>query len=195
MVGTFRSEAAPAIPPLLSIEQFERETVRELAGSELPIVQGEDDTDREERDLARRVVEAPILARDPEPERKWIVEDVIPDETLTLLTGNGGIGKTTLAEQLAVAMRIDGDWLGMKVTQGPVLFVTSEDDRKDVNLNLRAILKAEGKSLAHCPDLHILPLADRDAVSPPHRQNSGLSPPRRSGMRWLGSSNDASPGS
>ncbi len=163
MVGTFRSEAAPAIPPLLSIEQFERETVRELAGSELPIVQGEDDTDREERDLARRVVEAPILARDPEPERKWIVEDVIPDETLTLLTGNGGIGKTTLAEQLAVAMRIDGDWLGMKVTQGPVLFVTSEDDRKDVNLNLRAILKAEGKSLAHCPDLHILPLADRDA--------------------------------
>ena len=60
-------------------------------------------------------------------------------------------------------MRTDGDWLGMKVAQGPVLFVTSEDDRKDVNLNLRAILKAEGKSLAHCPDLHILPLADRDA--------------------------------
>ena len=51
----------------------------------------------------------------------------------------------------------------MKVAQGPVLFVTSEDDRKDVNLNLRAILKAEHKSLAHCPELHILPLADRDA--------------------------------
>jgi RecA-family ATPase len=60
-------------------------------------------------------------------------------------------------------MRIDGDWLGMKVMQGTVLFVSSEDDRKDVNLNLRAILKAESKSLAHCPDLHILSLADRDA--------------------------------
>ena len=99
----------------------------------------------------------------PSRNDKWIVEDVIPDETLTLLTGEGGIGKTTLALQLAVAMRIDGEWLGMKVTQGPVLFVTSEDDRKDVNFNLRAILKAEGKSLAHCPDLHILSLADRDA--------------------------------
>jgi RecA-family ATPase len=121
------------------------------------------DIDREERDLERRIVEAPLLARDPEPERKWIVEDIIPDENLTLMTGEGGIGKTTLAEQLAVAMRTDGDWLGMKVAQGPVLFVTSEDDRKDVNLNLRAILKAERKSLAHCPDLHILPLADRDA--------------------------------
>ena len=82
---------------------------------------------------------------------------------MTLVTGEGGIGKTTLILQLAVAMRTDGDWLGMKVTQGPVLFFTSEDDRKDVNLNLRAILKGEGKSLAHCPDLDILPLADRDA--------------------------------
>jgi RecA-family ATPase len=125
--------------------------------------QDESDIDLEERDLGRRIVEAPALAHDPEPQRKWIVEDVVPDETLTLLTGEGGIGKTTLAFQLAVAMRTDGDWLGMKVTQGTVFFVTSEDDRKDVNLNLRAILKAERKSLAHCPDLHILPLADRDA--------------------------------
>jgi RecA-family ATPase len=123
----------------------------------------QDDIDREESDLERRIVEAPILARDPEPQRNWIVEDVIPDETLTLLSGEGGIGKTTLAEQLAAAMRIDGDWLGMKVTQGPVVFVTSEDGRDDVNINLRAILKGEGKSLAHLPGLHILPLVDRDA--------------------------------
>ena len=160
--------AHPAIPPLVSSEEeLQRETERELVGSEprsrYETAQVEDDTDREERDIERRVVEAPILARDPEPQRNWIVQDVIPDETLTLMSGEGGIGKTTLAEQLAVAMRTDGYWLGVKVAQGPVLFVTSEDDRKDVNLNLRAILKAEHKSLAHCPDLHILPLADRDA--------------------------------
>jgi RecA-family ATPase len=122
-----------------------------------------DDTDREERDLWRRLIEAPSLAYDPEPQRKWIVEDVIPDETLTLLTGEGGIGKTTLALQLAVAMRTGGEWLGVRVAQAPVLFVTSEDDRRDVNLNLRAILNAEDKSLAHCPGLHVLSLADRDA--------------------------------
>jgi RecA-family ATPase len=123
----------------------------------------ETDVDQEERDLERRIVEAPSLAYDPEPQRKWIVEEVIPDETLTLITGDGGIGKTTLMLMLAVAMRIDGDWLGMKVVQEPVLFVTSEDDRKDANLALRAILKAQGKSLAHCPGLHVVPLADRDA--------------------------------
>jgi RecA-family ATPase len=123
----------------------------------------EEEDDREERDLLRRIVEAPALAYDPEPERKWIVEDVIPDETLTLMTGDGGTGKTTIALQLGVSMRTNGEWLGMKVTQGSTLFFTSEEERKDVNLNLRAILKAEGKSLAHCEGLYILPLADRDA--------------------------------
>jgi RecA-family ATPase len=122
-----------------------------------------DDIDREERDLWRRIVEAPALAYDPEPQRQWIVEGIIPDETLTLLTGNGGTGKTTLALQLVVAMRTDGEWLGMKITQGSAVFVTSEEEREDVNLILRAILKAERKSLAHCPGLHVLPLGDRDA--------------------------------
>jgi RecA-family ATPase len=155
------------IPPMQDFPDFESASEEELAQAEARKKREtdhvEDDTDREERDLELRIVEAPILARDPEPERKWIVEDAVPDETLTLMSGEGGIGKTTLVLQLAVAMRTDGYWLGMKVAQGPVLFVTSEDDRKDVNLNLRAILKGEHKSLAHCPDLHILPLADRDA--------------------------------
>ena len=91
---------------------------RGSAGDAEATAQGEDDIDREERDLLRRIVEAPSLVYDPEPQRLWIVEDVIPDETLTLLSGEGGIGKTTLALQLAVAMRTDCEWLGMKVAQG-----------------------------------------------------------------------------
>ena len=165
----FRNEAKPnggGVGPYTTIMTAEEARARAWPApiSRPPRApQDEDDIDREESDLERRIVEAHILARDPEPQRKWIAEDVIPDETLTLLSGEGGIGKSTLAEQLAVAMRTNGDWCGMKVTQGEVMFVTSEDDRNDVSINLRAILKGEGKSLAHLPGLHILPLADRDA--------------------------------
>jgi RecA-family ATPase len=123
----------------------------------------EDDIDREERDLERRIVDGPTLALDPEPELKNIVKDAVPDENLTLVSGNGGTGKTTLIAMLATAMQTDDEWLGMKVAQGGAMFVTSEDGRRDINRILRAILKQQDKSLAHCPKLHILSLADRDA--------------------------------
>jgi RecA-family ATPase len=140
-----------------------RERPTRTNGGEADEVYEPDDVDQEEIDLEHRIIEAPVMARDPEPQRVWIVEDVIPDENLTLLTGEGGVGKSTLALQLAVAARIDSDWMGMKVTQGPVVFITSEDERKDVHFSLRAVLKTESKSLAHCPGLHVLSLADRDA--------------------------------
>jgi RecA-family ATPase len=124
----------------------------------------EDDIDKEERDLTSRIANGPALARDPEPAVEWIVEDLIPIEHATIVSGNGGTGKTTIIAQLMVAMQIGSDWLGIPVKQGPVLFVTSEEGRKDINRMLRAILKAEGKNLAHCEDLHVISLADRDAT-------------------------------
>ena len=59
---------------------------------------GDDEVDREENDLESRIVSASSLALEPEPQRLWIVEDVIPTR-LTLVTGNGGVGKTTLMLQ------------------------------------------------------------------------------------------------
>jgi RecA-family ATPase len=125
---------------------------------------GEDVVDKEERDLEQRIVNGLLLATEPDPLVEWIVEDIIPIEHPTIVSGNGGTGKTTLIAQLMVAMQIDGDWLGLKVRQGRVLFVTSEEGRRDVNRMLRAILKAEGRSLVLCEGLEVISLADRDAT-------------------------------
>ena len=118
---------------------------------------------REMRDISQRLVSAAALAHEPAPTLDWLVDEIITGDNLTLMSGEGGGGKTTLMLQLAVAMQIDGYWLNMRVKQGPALFVSSEDEKKDLSMSLRAILKIEGKSLAHCPNLHILSLADRDA--------------------------------
>lgn len=141
-------------PPPLGRDDYGEPPIDEADSSAL---------DSEEADLEGRIIDAPALARDLEPSRGWTVPEVIPDETLTLLSGPGGEGKSTLALQLGVDMRTNGEWLGIKVKQGPVVYLSSEDERRDVRDNLRAILKARGRSLAHCPGLHIISLADRDA--------------------------------
>jgi RecA-family ATPase len=123
----------------------------------------EDDVDRELRDLRSRLIEAPALARRPEPRVRWLVEGVILDETVTLFSGNGSTGKSTIAMQLVADMQTNGDWLGIRVTQGPSIFLTSEDTIDDAHLMLRDILKAKDKSVAHCPGLRLISLADRDA--------------------------------
>jgi Mrp family chromosome partitioning ATPase len=47
------------------------------------------------------------------PPREWIVPDYIPHKTVTLLSGDGGTGKSLLAMQLAAARALARDWIGL----------------------------------------------------------------------------------
>jgi hypothetical protein len=56
----------------------------------------------------------------PIPRRQWLVPNRIPMKNVTLLQGDGGMGKTTLALQLAVAVDQAAEWLGsMSRALGP----------------------------------------------------------------------------
>ena len=155
------------IPSIVASAREKFEPQSDGSGKPKPKSSGQDGDEeavaRELGDIAQRLVSATALAYDPEPTRDWLVDEIILADNLTLVSGAGGCGKTTLMLQLAVAMQIGGYWLNTPVKQGLALFVSSEDERKDLNMSLRAIVKPEGKSLAHCPDLHILSLADRDS--------------------------------
>ena len=89
---------------------------------------------------------------------------MIPDRTVTILSGDGGGGKTTLKLQLATAIAGARPWLGYDPDPGPVLVVTAEDDEDEIHRRIAAIAKSLDVDLSDLGDLHIVPLAGQDAV-------------------------------
>jgi len=67
------------------------------------------------------------------PVREWLVKDWIPKGTVTALYGDGGVGKTLIAQQLAYAAAIGGNWLGFDVPKMRALCVFCEDDRDELH--------------------------------------------------------------
>jgi RecA-family ATPase len=71
---------------------------------------------------------------DPIPRRQWVVADRVPLMNVTLLSGEGSVGKSILAMQLAAVVAlnagnaIDLDWLGQLPAGGPVIYITCEED-------------------------------------------------------------------
>lgn len=98
---------------------------------------------------------APIQWRDPSewdgeetPPREWEVEGWIPRKQVTLLYGEGGIGKTLLIHQYAVCAAAGRDWLGQKTRQARVMAVFCEDDDDELHRRHKAILAHLGLSSA-----------------------------------------------
>lgn len=98
------------------------------------------------------------------PERNWLVRGLIPSGTVTLLTGDGGTGKSLVALQLAAACALGKQWLGRGVSAGQALFVSAEDDEDELHRRLNDILEAEGMGFADLDRLTLRSLAGEDAL-------------------------------
>ena len=80
----------------------------------------------------------------------WIVEDIIPPQTSGLLAGEGGVGKTWLMLELALAVATGTPWLGKFPTrQGTVLVV--DEENAELMLRIRVMKMLEGRNLK--PDI------------------------------------------
>jgi RecA-family ATPase len=100
-----------------------------------------------------QAIDLAAWASEPVPERRWIVPDLIPERNVTLLGGDGGVGKSLLALQLAVACALGGrDWIGHRTRSCRVLGYFCEDDEDELHRRLSPILKLYGASFADVAD-------------------------------------------
>lgn len=128
-----------------------------------PIEPGTDEVP-EERKKRADFFSAASLQGEPVPEREWVVKGLIPSGVVTLLSGDGGTGKSLLALQLAAAMAIGAPWLGQEVKFGTSVFLSAEDDRGEIHRRVVDIARAEAKSLADLGRLKLSSLAGEDAL-------------------------------
>jgi AAA domain len=131
----------------------DKETERMLAGMPIP--------PRYSSDTALHTFCAASLAGKPIPAQRWLIRDFIIAGQPILLSGDGGLGKSLLALQLAVAVATGGRWLGKFAAQGPVLYLSAEDEAAEIHRRLECVAT---NGLDKLTDLHIAPMAEIDAL-------------------------------
>lgn len=83
------------------------------------------------------------------PARRWVVEDWIVEGAVNSLYGDGGLGKTLLAQQLACCVSMGATWLGMPTIQGSVLAVLCEDDEGELHRRHNDIKSSMGYAVGN----------------------------------------------
>src|SRR5271156_3704646 len=73
----------------------------------------------------------------------WVAESLIPDGAITLLCGDSGVGKSTLALALAGAVAHGQPFLGRSTKQRGVLYVDRENPDYVVQARVRSLRIAE----------------------------------------------------
>lgn len=78
--------------------------------------------------MSLKLYSAKKLAVCVPPEREWLVADWIPMNAVTLVTGDGGVGKSNLLLSLSISCATGSEWIGMEVDKGSVIYLSAEDD-------------------------------------------------------------------
>lgn len=104
---------------------------------DLPSEVSKDDSPFDPEDLPR-----PIGSFDGSPpDREWVIDEWLPANELTLFTGEGGLGKSLVALQLAAAVAHGVPLFGRKTSKRPVLMVACEDNYDELHRRWDSIRK------------------------------------------------------
>lgn len=84
----------------------------------------------------------------PANTRMWMVDEWIPFRRATLLTGEGGSGKSLVSQQLATCAALGLPFMGVKTRQMKALYITCEDDLGELHRRQEGICSALGTSMS-----------------------------------------------
>ena len=98
------------------------------------------------------------------PDRAWWIEGLVPVGQVTLLYGDGGVGKSLLALQWGMAGAAGIETLGMSPAKGPVFLLGAEDEEDEFKRRQVDICRTLGVYLNEVDQFHLWPLAGEDAV-------------------------------
>jgi RecA-family ATPase len=114
--------------------------------------------------IGPRRVDAAAWQDKPVPMREWLLVGWVPARNVTLLYGDGGIGKSLLALMLAAAVKAGTLFFGQLITSGTVEYISCEDEIGEMQRRLGDIAQSMSKPLSDFAGLHITSLADEDAI-------------------------------
>ena len=121
----------------------------------------EDSTKKVAEEILETISAAKLLEK-PAPHRIWFVDPYIPHREVTLLSGDGGIGKSLLGLQLCGAAAAGREWMGIATRSCPSLYISCEDDEDELHFRLECLQKHE--PMAKLDRLHIIDRAGKENI-------------------------------
>ena len=103
--------------------------------------------------LRLRIINPVELEFTPVPEREWVVTDWLPVGSVTALYGDGGVGKTLLAQQLMTSCASGTPWCGMTTMRCKSLALLCEDDEPELHRRQVKMCAAFGIPLGDLGDM------------------------------------------
>jgi len=79
------------------------------------------------------------LADHEPPPREWLVEGLVPMGCVTFISGDGGLGKTLLGQQLIMSAALGRPWLGRQTARVGSVGLFCEDDADEIHRRARDI--------------------------------------------------------
>ena len=108
---------------------------------------------------------SPVTLQDkPVPSRLWLVDGAIPIGNVTMLGGDGGLGKSLLAQQLLTCTAISKPWLGLPTQACRAIGVFCEDDRDELHIRQAAINEHYGCQFSDLSDVEWIPRVGEDNI-------------------------------